>query len=642
METLANLFNNMYFRIPDYQRGYAWAEKQLQELWDDIDEIQGNIPHYTGTIFVEEMKREDIPSTERWMKDDLDGKFYNVVDGQQRLTTISILLFELLKAEDSDYNQTKIVDLKKQYIVKSNASENSRVYHFSYIGEQNEYLLSNIFEDDKIVVKNQNQTAYTQNLLKAKQFFAEKIKELSKENRNILFKKVTTLLKFDLKEIENNLDVQTVFETMNNRGKPLTVLEKLKNRLIYLTEKLPNREEDRKNLRKNINNAWGKIYTELAQNPENVLDEDEFLSAHLSLYKKPDYYVFSETETEDKVFKMFCNKAEKYNESRVDFDLINDYVRDLSDFVSYWYKANNPDDNIWLQKIYLLEAIKEIKIYISVLMKANNGNSIENDLKILEKILFRNKTPGLYFLDIRTFASLARDLYEPFKNKEPENKQLETLQNIREQLRDELRKPVDVERMVGAFSYLFTYVRGKIGYHRWNALEYLLFEYEEYLHGKDYSQDAQKFLVSDFKSFDIEHIMPQNTEYWEKEIDDFLINFKEEQKYFASNIIINTLGNLAILKDSKNSSVSNNPWVSTPEKEGKKERYATGSFSEIQISQNDSWNKHTILARGKEILAFLLKEKLGVTEPLSEEFLETALFYSPEYYRIGFSESESR
>ena len=181
MLTLATLFKNVYFRVPDYQRGYAWkSDKQLQELWDDIDEIMEKSPgeyrpHYTGTIFVEEMKPEDVPSTERWMKDS-GATFYSVVDGQQRLTTISILLFELLKAETAEYNEIKIEKLREQYIVESNASGNSKVYHFSYLGEQNEYLLSCIFEDELIVENNKSKTAYTLNLLNAKHFFAKKIK----------------------------------------------------------------------------------------------------------------------------------------------------------------------------------------------------------------------------------------------------------------------------------------------------------------------------------------------------------------------------------------------------------------------------------------------------------------------------------
>ena len=49
---------------------------------------------------------------------------------------------------------------------------------------------------------------------------------------------------------DRDLDVQAVFETMNNRGKSLSTLEKLKNRLIYLTEKLSNPDEDKKALRR--------------------------------------------------------------------------------------------------------------------------------------------------------------------------------------------------------------------------------------------------------------------------------------------------------------------------------------------------------------------------------------------------------
>lgn len=92
---LTDLFNTRIFRIPDYQRGYAWEDKQLNELWDDLDEIptvnEELKKHYTGTIYLEETNPTE---TEKWLS---GVKFYNVVDGQQRLTSISILLFELLR-----------------------------------------------------------------------------------------------------------------------------------------------------------------------------------------------------------------------------------------------------------------------------------------------------------------------------------------------------------------------------------------------------------------------------------------------------------------------------------------------------------------------------------------------------------------
>ena len=121
---------------------------------------------------------------------------------------------------------------------------------------------------------------------------------------------MTIALQFDIREIEEDLDVQAVFETMNNRGKPLSILEKLKNRLIYLTEKLPNaRQEDQTSLRDKINEAWGKIYISLGKNPDGNLDEDEFLSAHLSLYRGSKK-TFSKESTDEKIFKIFCNNLE--------------------------------------------------------------------------------------------------------------------------------------------------------------------------------------------------------------------------------------------------------------------------------------------------------------------------------------------
>ena len=128
---LTDLFNTRIFRIPDYQRGYAWEEKQLSEIWDDLDEIQtieGELKkHYTGTIYLEETKPKE---TENWLS---GVKFYNVVDGQQRLTTISILLFELLKATEIGYTEKKKVKLIETFIYETNMPGESKIYKFNYI-----------------------------------------------------------------------------------------------------------------------------------------------------------------------------------------------------------------------------------------------------------------------------------------------------------------------------------------------------------------------------------------------------------------------------------------------------------------------------------------------------------------------------
>jgi uncharacterized protein with ParB-like and HNH nuclease domain len=93
--------------------------------------------------------------------------------------------------------------------------------------------------------------------------------------------------RFNVYELEQELDVFVVFETTNNRGKPLSRLELLKNRLIYLSTLLPSsavKEEDRDALRRNINDAWKTVFEFLGREKDQALDDDDFLRAHWIMY----------------------------------------------------------------------------------------------------------------------------------------------------------------------------------------------------------------------------------------------------------------------------------------------------------------------------------------------------------------------
>jgi len=72
----------------------------------------------------------------------------------------------------------------------------------------------------------------------------------------------------------------------------------------------------------------------------------------------------------------------------------------------------------------------------------------------------------------------------------------------------------------------------------------------------------------------------------------------------AEKVILNTLGNLTILRDSKNSSVGKKSWSA------KREKYTTGSYNEIDISKRAVWTKREIAERGIDMLAFL-EERIG-------------------------------
>ncbi len=605
MENLQTIFGRSFFRIPDYQRGYAWDEKNLNDIWDDVEEItldgKGNYkPHYTGTIYVEKIQPTD---EESWVK---GFSFYSIVDGQQRLTTLSILLFELIRsAPDIGFCGTSKKDLEGTYLYKLNSTGHTKVYRFAYEkADQNySFLLNSIYEDKEIVSSSENNNAYKIRLTKAKDFFRNKIQKLKSGQAEILFEKVSTALYFDFKIIGDGdlLDVQAVFETMNNRGKPLSILEKLKNRLIYLSTKLDNPNEDIINLRNKINNSWKKIYTSLSQDLENPLDEDVFLSAHLSLIRATKEPTFSIARTNDKIFEMFCLKADRFpygwetkeREPSITKEKISSYVGSLSDLAPLWYKVHY-SKNKTIQRILLLNRTQEIKVLLLVLLKyVEEDNSIFNKL---EKIIFRNSISPIGVCDNGVFATRARDLF------------LEkiTFDALSKEMDDYISTPITSSHLADYFKSLYDYIKGNKGFHRWGSLKYFLFRYEDFLKSQ-YKEENDKVYLKDFNNTTIEHIFPQSyEEHWNDEMKSILGEEVNEGKIdYIKKVIINTLGNLTILKSSKNSELKND---SLDKKLG---RYRSGSYNEIQIveiaenGEEKRWGDGQIIERGKSMLKFM-------------------------------------
>ena len=637
-KTLRELFSTTYFRVPGFQRGYAWTVRQLDELWSDLDSLPDDARHYMGTLIVERgFKRAE---SDKWVE---DGTFVGVVDGQQRLTTLSILLFVLIKySEGRGYAKQTDEFIRQLYVCTPDSTHPDVVsYKFCYDEANNSrdyrnFLIGEIFEDVSVRTS-KLRSVYAKNLQNAKQYFEDKVQALDYAQREALFRVVTGRLCFDYREIDGEFDIQMVFETLNNRGKPLTTLEKLKNRLMYLSARLNDSDKLKTILANEIKDVWGRVYEQLASDFLNPLDEDEFLAAHLSLYRRPKDNVFSEKQCEEKLFQMFSNFPERFDrnsnpqedkEPPISFEKISRYVNDLGTFLGYWVEIHAQKGTI--QKIRTLDSSREMKILLCAILARMNEPGSAEALEFLGRIAFRNSVPGAEFKDHGSYATAARALY--LRKESIDKTESVTPQEMLGEWRKEYDSAsVNLDTIASAFARLYDYQRGNKGFHRWWWLKFFLFEYEEKLVNGT-TEKNPRVTLDRYSATSIEHVMPQTWQTnWGDEMGEFLGRIPNAAFHDdARKTIINSLGNLTIIGARTNSSLQNDSWAGEG---GKKKFYATeGTYSESEIAQNESWNYRSILKRGAELLDYLAKQ-LGA-ESFTLEQKRKALLFRPEIYNF--------
>jgi len=257
--SLSKLFSEVILRIPDYQRGYAWTESQLEDFWNDIEQLEDGKSHYTGVLTLEEVSEHTLSNWEddAWIIDHKNYRPYYVVDGQQRLTTAMILIQAILERLPSTgaLNYTNYDEIRRKFIFESRDGGISRSYLFGYEKDNPsyEYLKTSIFMETSDTHSLTERTIYTKNLAKAKTYFSTRLSDLAVKQLEVVYKKLTQYFLFNIYVITNDIDVFVVFETLNNRGKQLSHLELLKNRLIFLSTKLSDPPSERSKLRSTIN-----------------------------------------------------------------------------------------------------------------------------------------------------------------------------------------------------------------------------------------------------------------------------------------------------------------------------------------------------------------------------------------------------
>jgi len=270
---LKELLGGRYFKIPNYQRGYSWENEQRLDLLDDIVNIcTKSYKHYTGTVVAKELRG--------------DNRF-EIVDGQQRLTSLIILLNEILYLQDSN-----LTDDDRSFLFNlinyRNNNPHDRALTFS--PEVDTFFVQNVIVRSKVDSVDCFENKSWQNMLDARMQFHS---WLQNNYRSELLTAILENLGFLFFQPEKNESVGVMFEVINNRGKRLSELEKIKNYLIYysIVRKAPQ-------LQSKIESNWPEILKNLMEaGIESNQEEDSFLRNCWILYfttdKSKSYQVYS-------------------------------------------------------------------------------------------------------------------------------------------------------------------------------------------------------------------------------------------------------------------------------------------------------------------------------------------------------------
>lgn len=282
--TLQSIASERLFEVPDYQRPYAWERKQLEDLWADLD-LMSSGRHYAGTLVLRQHEGEPLQTSSG-----LSLAKCDVVDGQQRLTTCFLLLDRLRR---------RLVQMEHE-----DAAETARNIRATYgwvridgvqrpklqLGaELREFWTTSILDDQPAAVT--DLMAGQRRLKAAVDYFDNQIDRLldgvgpEEQLRRLqtLNARVVSGLRFLVYEVSDKSDVGVIFETLNERGRPLSEMEKIKNYLLYLARPLPQKRGD--DLAETINESWARIFRHLAGLPSGL--EDTVLRAHWLATRQP-------------------------------------------------------------------------------------------------------------------------------------------------------------------------------------------------------------------------------------------------------------------------------------------------------------------------------------------------------------------
>jgi len=555
--TLNKLLNtSRQFIVPIFQRNYSWQKSQYEQLWFDIlraSKFKEKQNHFIGSIVYIDM------GTPAGRPQQL-----LLIDGQQRLTTISILLCAIKDYVQKFNLETKLINLAK--------IKNQFLYNSDEIDEDKYKLLLNV-QDKETYIKLIDNTIFTvnkpaTNIIKCYEFFYERIEDFIKEYGQIdeiyagIFKLSLVSISLD-KDSDNP---QMIFESMNSTGKDLSQTDLLRN---YLLMDLTPEKQTRlyKTYWKPMEELFGE---DIYKNDVNKFDY--FIRDFLTLKSDTGYICKINNVYEN--FKRYYldNNCEKFA-----------VLKDLFTYAKYYACIDLLQENDDELKLYWQEFKKlDSHVVYPFLLKLYDDYSrqilIKEDFKkILQVVISYLWRRAICEIPTNSLSKTFATLYQA------------------------VDKDDYVNSVIKAFVFKSSYKRFPSDYevreklqtkdiYHFRLRKYLLEALENYYHKEPIDLNTANYTI--------EHIMPQNIEHnllWQQMLGE---DWQE-----VHSLYLHTLGNLTIT--GYNAEMSNKSF-------GEKVNGESGfKHSHLKlnesIAQSDVWNKKAIQRRTNILTDIILK-----------------------------------
>lgn len=555
--TLNKLLNtSRQFIVPIFQRNYSWQKSQYEQLWFDIlraSKFKEKQNHFIGSIVYIDM------GTPAGRPQQL-----LLIDGQQRLTTISILLCAIKDYVQKFNLETKLINLAK--------IKNQFLYNSDEIDEDKYKLLLNV-QDKETYIKLIDNTIFTvnkpaTNIIKCYEFFYEHIEDFIKQDGQIdeiyagIFKLSLVSISLD-KDSDNP---QMIFESMNSTGKDLSQTDLLRNYLLM--DLIPEKQT--------------RLYKTYWKPMEELFGEDIYKND----VNKFDYFIRdfltlkSDTGYICKINNVYENFKRYYLDNNCEKFAV---LRDLFTYAKYYacidlLQENDDELKLYWQEFKKLDSHVVYPFLLKLYDDYNRQILIKEDFKkILQVVISYLWRRAICEIPTNSLSKTFATLYQA------------------------VDKEDYVNSIIKAFVFKSSYKRFPSDYevreklqtkdiYHFRLRKYLLEALENYYHKEPIDLNTANYTI--------EHIMPQNIEHnlsWQQMLGE---DWQE-----VHSLYLHTLGNLTIT--GYNAEMSNKSfWEKVNGESGFKHSHLKLNES---IAQCDVWNKKAIQRRTNILTDIILK-----------------------------------